>query len=168
MKVHSSDILANLNTDKAIVMFNALKDRLEQVEKELSVLKSKMANKEEEYSNCFEMLEMLHNLIELKAAPSFSDKPDEGYSKDWKWPTKTLYVLKKIKRALTANEVLRSIEIYEGKVPDDKKTSVFTALSNLAKEQKIIRTKPGPEYVYCMPEYAVRDNDEKVFLQIDI
>jgi seryl-tRNA synthetase len=149
------DIIGNLNNDKAYVMFIALKARLEQVGQELSTLNAELEDKKSEYNDCLEMMEMLKHMMELKSAPTVPDKPDESYSRDWKWPTKTLYVLRRIKRSLSANEVLRSIEIYEGKkVADDKKTSVFTALTNLTKENKIIRSKPGAEYVYCLPEYV--------------
>lgn len=154
MEFTSIEILGSLNNDKAYVMFIALKARLEQVGQEITSLTLELDNKKAEYNNCIEMMEMLKNMMELKTAPPVSDKPDVGYSRDWKWPTKTLYVLKRIKRPLSANEVLRSIEIFEGKVAEDKKTAVFTALSNLTKDNKIIRNKPGAEYVYCMPEYA--------------
>lgn len=57
---------------------------------------------------------------------------------------------------ITANEVLRAMEMHEGdKVPDDKRTAVFAALTNLTKEKKVERTKPGSEYVYSLTKQTL-------------
>ena len=90
----------------------------------------------------------------------------ESYSRHWKWPTKTLFVLKQIKRPISANEVLKVLEWYESKdIIEDKRTVVFAALTNLTKEKKIGRTKPGSEYVYSIVN---ENSDDTENIKIDL
>jgi hypothetical protein len=160
MSNYTTNITLNISKEAAVRLLQLLLPEKDNLEQKLKELTNELIRLDFDFKECTNMIEALKNIDD----PNFVIRTQEQYSKEWKWPTKTLFILKQIKRPLTAKEVIKLIEMYEGGVISEvKKTSVFTALTNLTKENKIIRDKPGSEFVYCIPDY--RTDSENIFKQ---
>ena len=133
--------------------------KIEELKKEINEMILLIQEKQGDYERYCKALQFFKDASNLQKLPMDS----EIYSKEWKWPTKTIFILKKIKRPLTAKEVIKSIEIYEGKIPEEKKTGIFAALTNLAKVDKVARVKSGGEFVYSY--HYQNSNDDNTLLR---
>jgi hypothetical protein len=158
MNLFEEYINVNVSREFAERLIGLLAGQRDALLKDMESKREEFIKAEANYNECVELMMKLQSFDKDNSSNGTMEK----YSKLWKWPQKTLFVLKQLKRSVTANEVIKAIGLYEGEFDIAKKTSIFTTLTNLSEANKIVRTKPGNEYAYCLPEFVEDDEDAKI------
>ena len=92
MTQNNKEATSILNSDELSLMLDLLESKKGILSNDLEKARRQLVIKQNEYDNCIAAITTIKMSFELQANLDMS----EGYSKQWKWPTKTLFILKVI------------------------------------------------------------------------